>query len=272
MANLDHYQLAKMADHSLPNLASQPGDGRGNEASNNLKAIETRYQGCLFRSRLEARWAVFFDALDIPWEYEKEGYDLGEAGWYLPDFWLPQQQCFFEAKGSTADFSTKLKAFYLSVTLQKVVVVSSGTMGLRIDAESQTYVADSSHTMLMFAGQAWDHWSPTPHNFAHWEATLIYNFISANRKLHPGQCITWEQATQLWQTFDGRRHMVATINMADMALGKEPRHTWGRCAIAGWKFSLSHPAYLTFSDPVPMPVADYSRLYQAMQSARAARF
>lgn len=54
-----------------------------------IKAIETRYAGYLFRSRLEARWAVFFDALGIKWEYEPEGYDLGEAGWYLPDFWLP---------------------------------------------------------------------------------------------------------------------------------------------------------------------------------------
>jgi hypothetical protein len=54
-----------------------------------LKAIQTRYKGYHFRSRLEARWAVFFDALGVPWEYEKEGYDLGDAGYYLPDFWLP---------------------------------------------------------------------------------------------------------------------------------------------------------------------------------------
>lgn len=53
-----------------------------------IKAIETRYKGYRFRSRLEARWAVFFDALGIKWEYEKEGYDLGDGGWYLPDFWL----------------------------------------------------------------------------------------------------------------------------------------------------------------------------------------
>lgn len=63
-----------------------------------LKAIETRYKGYRFRSRLEARWAVFFDALGIEWEYEKEGYDLGEAGWYLPDFWLPQTNTWVEIK------------------------------------------------------------------------------------------------------------------------------------------------------------------------------
>lgn len=30
-----------------------------------LKPIDTHYKGCRFRSRLEARWAVFFDHLLI---------------------------------------------------------------------------------------------------------------------------------------------------------------------------------------------------------------
>ena len=45
-----------------------------------IKAIETSYKGYRFRSRLEARWGVFFDALDIKWEYESEGFDLHEQG------------------------------------------------------------------------------------------------------------------------------------------------------------------------------------------------
>jgi len=63
-----------------------------------IKAIETQYKGYRFRSRLEARWAVFFDALGIEWEYEKEGYDLGVLGPYLPDFWLPQVNMWAEVK------------------------------------------------------------------------------------------------------------------------------------------------------------------------------
>lgn len=66
-----------------------------------LKAIETVYQGYRFRSRLEARWAVFFDALGLRWEYEPEGFDLGEAGWYLPDFWLPDHEYWIEIKAET---------------------------------------------------------------------------------------------------------------------------------------------------------------------------
>lgn len=52
------------------------------------RAIETHYAGCRFRSRLEARWAVFFDTLGIEWHYEPQGFET-DAGRYLPDFYLP---------------------------------------------------------------------------------------------------------------------------------------------------------------------------------------
>jgi hypothetical protein len=66
-----------------------------------IKAIETRYKGYRFRSRLEARWAVFFDALEIAWEYEPEGFDLGEHGRYLPDFYLSALGVWVEIKPNT---------------------------------------------------------------------------------------------------------------------------------------------------------------------------
>lgn len=74
-----------------------------------MHAIETIYHGYRFRSRLEARWAVFFDALGLEWEYEKEGYDLGEAGRYLPDFWLPDVDggTWVEVKGEDPGWPSK---------------------------------------------------------------------------------------------------------------------------------------------------------------------
>lgn len=54
-----------------------------------MRAIETRYAGRLFRSRLEARYAVLFDALRIEWGYEPEGFEFEDGTRYLPDFWLP---------------------------------------------------------------------------------------------------------------------------------------------------------------------------------------
>jgi hypothetical protein len=50
-----------------------------------IKAKETSYKGYRFRSRLEARWAVFFDHLGLKWEYEPQGFVL-PSGSYLPDF------------------------------------------------------------------------------------------------------------------------------------------------------------------------------------------
>lgn len=50
-----------------------------------IPAIETRAYGCRFRSRLEARWAVFFTEAGFDWEYEPEGASL-TSGNYLCDF------------------------------------------------------------------------------------------------------------------------------------------------------------------------------------------
>jgi hypothetical protein len=50
-----------------------------------ISPIQTRYAGCHFRSRTEARWAVVFDHFGIVWEYEPDGFHL-ESGNYLPDF------------------------------------------------------------------------------------------------------------------------------------------------------------------------------------------
>lgn len=68
-----------------------------------IKAIETQYNGYKFRSRLEARWAVFFDKMNIEWQYEAEGYEIAHEGknwYYLPDFYLPKIGCHVEVKGS----------------------------------------------------------------------------------------------------------------------------------------------------------------------------
>lgn len=74
-----------------------------------IKAIETKYKGYRFRSRLEARWAVFFDALGIEWEYEKEGYELSTGERYLPDFWIPANQLWVEVKGEEPSYEYRIK-------------------------------------------------------------------------------------------------------------------------------------------------------------------
>ena len=83
-----------------------------------LRPIQTYYKGYKFRSRLEARWAVFFDACGVKWEYEPEGFDLGNGLFYLPDFLLHgvhgrvEGDLWVEVKGKMSEESAqKILAF-----------------------------------------------------------------------------------------------------------------------------------------------------------------
>lgn len=89
-----------------------------------IAPIQTRYKGYNFRSRLEARWAVFFDDLGIKWEYEFEGYDI-KGTWYLPDFWLPEIGCFCEIK-STGQPDKNLYFDFPHMT-NKAIILLEGT-------------------------------------------------------------------------------------------------------------------------------------------------
>lgn len=63
--------------------------------------VPTRYRGVLFRSRLEARWAAFFDLASVAWEYEP---DNTQAGWW-PDFRVSGVEVF----GDKHSFLTEVK-------------------------------------------------------------------------------------------------------------------------------------------------------------------
>lgn len=92
-----------------------------------INAIPTTYNGITFRSRTEARWAVFFDKMGIAWQYEAEGYQLPNAGYYLPDFWLPDlggTGTFFEVKPNFMDGADKAEE--LSMLTMKPVAISNG--------------------------------------------------------------------------------------------------------------------------------------------------
>lgn len=62
-----------------------------------IPSIPTLYNGIEYRSRTEARWAVFFDKINITHVYEIEGLKT-DQGNYLPDFYLPDYDAFAEVK------------------------------------------------------------------------------------------------------------------------------------------------------------------------------
>lgn len=96
-----------------------------------IKAIDTRYNGFYFRSRLEARWAVFFDALGLEYQYEPEGFDI-DGDWYLPDFFLPHFNAWVEIKPTEDkfDFSLKNKMSAISSHFQQPYLGISGSPGI----------------------------------------------------------------------------------------------------------------------------------------------
>jgi len=90
-----------------------------------VKAINTNYAGRFFRSRTEARWAVFFDACGISWTYEAEGYEL-RGGRYLPDFWLPVFGVYFEVKGEQPTEAERAKCLELAEESGRAVLLAVG--------------------------------------------------------------------------------------------------------------------------------------------------
>jgi len=102
-----------------------------------MRVIETSFDGYRFRSRLEARWAVFYKTLKITYEYEKEGYNLNGI-YYLPDFWLPAQDCFVEIKGVEPSFEEEERALRLLVATKKMVYVFFGNIPLVEDIPFST--------------------------------------------------------------------------------------------------------------------------------------
>lgn len=75
-----------------------------------FNAIPTRYSGILFRSRLEARYAVLFDGIRLQWEYEPEGFRLNDGRRYLPDFYFKQIRFWAEVKPDFHSFDSENKA------------------------------------------------------------------------------------------------------------------------------------------------------------------
>jgi hypothetical protein len=81
-----------------------------------IRAIETRYAGCRFRSRTEARYAVFMDRLGLVWEYEPQGFVMDGTA-YLPDFYLPRLHKYLEIKGGEPSWPEVEKVLKLAAAV-----------------------------------------------------------------------------------------------------------------------------------------------------------
>lgn len=69
------------------------------EALRYMKTLPSKVGDVHYRSRTEAKWALFFDRLGIQYLYEPEGFVVDGVP-YLPDFLLPAQALIAEVKPS----------------------------------------------------------------------------------------------------------------------------------------------------------------------------
>lgn len=77
-----------------------------------IRGIPTLYKGTLFRSRLEARWAVMFDSFGWPWAYEPV-----DLAWYIPDFLLT-----FDAGHIAVEIKPEMTIAALGAYAQRMVL------------------------------------------------------------------------------------------------------------------------------------------------------
>jgi len=115
-----------------------------------IKAIETSYNGYRFRSRLEARWGIYFDSIGVAWEYEYEGFKMPSGVQYLPDFYFPEMDVWVEIKPSMDLVSFKELMKMLEFGESKMLVVIFGT-------PSGCRARDSMNEMIMLSSNTiWD--------------------------------------------------------------------------------------------------------------------
>jgi hypothetical protein len=129
-----------------------------------MKALQTNYRGVTYRSRTEARWALYLDELRVPYAYEPEGFDLG-GDWYLPDFWLPSPGVWFEVKGVEPDEREIRVAKSLAKASRCPVIIAvgppsiSGEYNLQVfrdgqeDSERAAFVGDMANLFIGSSSQ-----------------------------------------------------------------------------------------------------------------------
>lgn len=207
-----------------------------------IKAIQTKYKGYHFRSRLEARYAVFFDALGLEWEYEPEGFDLGDGVYYLPDFLIKTitGDVYVEVKGglkngSDLDVVDRLKILSLVEKMpQECRVYILGDMPKEGFSHIFTCISKQKSNQLV-----------------HFKAKMVYWFFDYG--------ITEEAGSGTWRVCNGFRDniMVPTIHLARGYADK--KRTNG-------DYDLNITNYFVESK------SEYSSVNNAYKAARSARF
>lgn len=119
-----------------------------------IEAKPATYKGVRYRSRLEARWAIFFDQLHVPYQYEPHSFKFGDM-WYLPDFYLPRQRWWVEIKGQAPTEQELKKAGLLAARTEEGVLLFAGKAWLNTQAYVFIHDSTRAETYRTVPGNHW---------------------------------------------------------------------------------------------------------------------
>lgn len=156
-----------------------------------MRALETLYNGVLYRSRLEARWAALFDVIGLEFRYESKQFMTSE-GMYLPDFYIPSVGMWIEIKPATEDGPTReeiLKMRDVADTERRVGFILCGFPGP--ENEWLRYVLFVPGVRPVSSSATWKH------EFSDFDFGLYASlaFGSANSRIGRQNLVSMEDAT-----------------------------------------------------------------------------
>lgn len=171
--------------------------------------IPTTYAGTRFRSRLEAKWAAFFDMLGWKWEYEP--FDC--AGW-IPDFLLVGKSAtLVEVKPilRLEDLNGLERKYEVASETHEVLIVGAGlglegsdggwmTLGWYLEfqeSEPEPRWWCNASLMKLPASGVWD-WCSELHSY-HGRLTGWYDGYIPGRAHHDAAVALWREAGNLVQ-------------------------------------------------------------------------
>jgi len=83
------------------------------------------YGNIKFNSLIEAKWAVFFDTLNLKWEYHKQEFKFSHGKSITPDFYI-EGIGWFEVRTKTSDHEIYTLCRGLAVRTQEFVFIANG--------------------------------------------------------------------------------------------------------------------------------------------------
>lgn len=95
-----------------------------------MKKLKIKYNEYSFKTKTEAKWAVYFETLGIKFQYEDYGFDLGNMN-YLPDMYLPELGMWVEIKGRDLNDYEEEKAKRLCIETKQPVLLLEGDPALK---------------------------------------------------------------------------------------------------------------------------------------------